>query len=61
MPSRVMGPATLEGNDFVAAGPGLCFVGTGARTSEDAVHQLMSARLFGTQRVAMVRDIFDRT
>lgn len=57
---RIPGPFTLEGGDFIPAGPDLCFIGTGLRTCEGAVKYMMENDLFGTRRVAVVRDIFDR-
>ncbi|CAG9464079.1 unnamed protein product [Pedinophyceae sp. YPF-701] len=46
----------LEGGDYFAAGPDLCFVGIGLRSNRQACLQLMEEDLFGTRRVAVVRD-----
>ncbi len=53
-------PFTLEGGDFLPAGPDMCFIGTGLRTCEGAIKYMLEKDLFGTRRVAVVRDIFDR-
>jgi arginine deiminase len=87
-------PHTLEGGDFLPAGPDLCFLGVrlffrsacvcvqpygrekangnvldgacvscqvGPRTSEGAAQYLMDNDLFGTRRVAVVKDVFERS
>jgi arginine deiminase len=53
-------PFTLEGGDFIPAGRDLCFIGTGLRTDDGAVKYMLEKDMFGTRRVAVVRDIFDR-
>jgi len=53
-------PFTLEGGDFIPSGRDLCFIGTGLRTDDGAVKYMLEKDLFGTRRVAVVRDIFDR-
>ncbi|KAL6063433.1 Arginine deiminase [Balamuthia mandrillaris] len=57
---QVPDPFTLEGGDFLPAGEHLCFIGVGPRTDQGAVDYMMKKDLFGTQRVAAVRDLFDR-
>lgn len=49
----------LEGGDFIPAGPDLCFIGTGLRTNQVAIDQLLENDWFGTRRVAVVKDVFD--
>ena len=53
-------PGYLEGGDFFPAGDDLCFVGVGLRSNEIAVKQLMDKDHFGTRRVAIVKDLFDK-
>merc|ERR1739848_178948 len=53
-------PGYLEGGDFFPAGKGLCFVGVGLRSNEAAVLQLMDKDYFGTDRVAIVKDLFEK-
>lgn len=43
----------IEGGDFIPAGD-VCFIGTGNRTNIHGVKEMMSKRLFGTDRVAVV-------
>jgi len=58
---RIPGPdAFLEGGDFFPAGPDLSFIGVGPRTNMAAVHHMLTHDLFGTRRVAVVRDDFER-
>lgn len=54
-------PGYLEGGDFFPMGADLCLIGTGVRTNEEAVRQLMENDWLGTRRVAVVRDLFDRS
>mmetsp|Transcript_9474 Transcript_9474/g.24329 ORF Transcript_9474/g.24329 Transcript_9474/m.24329 type:complete len:382 (-) Transcript_9474:131-1276(-) len=56
---QVEAPGYLEGGDFFPAGD-LCFIGVGLRSNEIAVKQLMEKDYFGTQRVAVVKDLFDQ-
>lgn len=49
-------PGYLEGGDFFPAGKDLCFIGVGLRSNAEAVEQLLREDLFGTTRVAVVRD-----
>eukprot|EP00669_Euglena_mutabilis_P009673 TRINITY_DN4525_c0_g1_i1.p1 TRINITY_DN4525_c0_g1~~TRINITY_DN4525_c0_g1_i1.p1 ORF type:complete len:707 (-),score=261.05 TRINITY_DN4525_c0_g1_i1:216-2336(-) len=53
-------PGTLEGGDFLPAGKELCFIGLGIRTNTKAVTHMLQNKWFGTQRVAMVKDLLDR-
>eukprot|EP00188_Purpureofilum_apyrenoidigerum_P001276 Plantae.Rhodophyta-Purpureofilum_apyrenoidigerum.ctg16859.p1 GENE.Plantae.Rhodophyta-Purpureofilum_apyrenoidigerum.ctg16859~~Plantae.Rhodophyta-Purpureofilum_apyrenoidigerum.ctg16859.p1 ORF type:complete len:437 (-),score=92.87 Plantae.Rhodophyta-Purpureofilum_apyrenoidigerum.ctg16859:255-1502(-) len=57
---RIPSPGTLEGGDFFPVGDDLCMVGTGLRTNQAAVDYMLENDLFGTRRVAVVRDEFDR-
>eukprot|EP00033_Pygsuia_biforma_P002623 GCRY01002903.1.p1 GENE.GCRY01002903.1~~GCRY01002903.1.p1 ORF type:complete len:430 (-),score=44.77 GCRY01002903.1:78-1367(-) len=58
---EVDGPtATLEGGDFIPVSKDLCLIGEGLRTNMEACEQLMTKDLFGTRRVAVVRDFFDK-
>lgn len=53
-------PGTLEGGDFFPAGNDLCFIGVGLRSNMYAVQQLLDQNLWGTRRVAVVKDYFDQ-
>uniref|UniRef100_A0A7R9SVT1 Arginine deiminase n=1 Tax=Polyblepharides amylifera TaxID=1486889 RepID=A0A7R9SVT1_9CHLO len=53
-------PGFLEGGDFYPAGKGLCMLGVGLRSNVEAAEQLMLEDLFGTQRVAVVHDLFEQ-
>eukprot|EP01027_Heterolobosea_sp_BB2_P016491 GEZU01023484.1.p1 GENE.GEZU01023484.1~~GEZU01023484.1.p1 ORF type:complete len:746 (+),score=224.03 GEZU01023484.1:179-2416(+) len=53
-------PLHLEGGDFFPVSEEICFIGIGPRTNESAVRELMKRDVFGTRRVAVVRNIFDR-
>eukprot|EP00127_Corallochytrium_limacisporum_P001096 Clim_evm7s39 gene=Clim_evmTU7s39 len=59
--ASIPAPGVLEGGDFLPMGENLCFLGIGARTNRFAAHYLMSQDLLGTDCVAVVRDIFDRS
>jgi arginine deiminase len=50
----------LEGGDFIAYSSDLCFIGVGLRTNMEAVKYLLERDLFGTKRVAVVVDEFDK-
>jgi arginine deiminase len=50
----------LEGGDFFPCGREMCFVGVGPRSDTRAVHWMMKADLFGTERVVVVRDEIDK-
>lgn len=52
--------AFLEGGDFFPAGPDLCFIGVGPRTNMQAVSYMLEHDMFGTRRVAVVRDDYER-
>lgn len=54
-------PGQLEGGDFFPLGPDLCLLGVGLRTNLTAAEQLIANGWFGTRRVALVVDIFDRS
>jgi arginine deiminase len=58
--AEVERPGYLEGGDFFPAGSDLCFCGVGLRSNENAVQQLMEKDAFGTKRVAIVKDLFDK-
>lgn len=57
---NVTAPGTLEGGDFFPAGIDLCMIGVGLRSNMDAVQYLLDNDLFGTERVAVVKDYFDQ-
>ena len=57
---EVREPGYLEGGDFCPASADLAFVGVGLRSNFEAVQQLMKEDLFGTRRVAVVRDDFEQ-
>ncbi|KAK4524077.1 hypothetical protein GAYE_SCF01G1976 [Galdieria yellowstonensis] len=56
---RIPPPAHLEGGDFFPAGDDLCFIGVGLRTDMHAVMYMLEKDLFGTRKVAVVRDEYD--
>ena len=51
----VTGSARLEGGDFIPAGD-TALIGQGLRTNPEAIRQLLQNRVFGTPRVAVVKD-----
>ncbi len=51
----VTGTARLEGGDFIPAGD-TALIGQGLRTNPQAIRQLLQNRVFGTPRVAVVKD-----
>ena len=57
---HIEAPGTLEGGDFFPAGRDLCFIGMGIRTNDFAIQHMMKKDMFGTRRVAVVADLFDR-
>ncbi|KAL0212099.1 hypothetical protein RCL1_005725 [Eukaryota sp. TZLM3-RCL] len=57
----VQGKGRLEGGDFFPFGDDMCFVGIGLRSNIEAINQLMENDWFGTRRVVVVRDDFDRS
>ena len=52
---EVTGKARLEGGDFIPAGD-TALIGQGLRTNAEAVRQLLQHHVFGTPRVAVVKD-----
>jgi len=56
---KIEAPGTCEGGDFISGGADLCFIGTGLRTNQHAIDQLLQNDWFGTRRVAVCRDLFD--
>ncbi len=52
---QVTGSARLEGGDFIPAGD-TALIGQGLRTNAEAVRQLLKHQVFGTPRVAVVKD-----
>jgi len=52
-------PGKLEGGDFFPVGEDLCMIGMGLRTNMFAIQYCMDHDLFGTRRVAVVKDPFD--
>ena len=57
---KIEAPGTLEGGDFYPCGTDLCFIGMGIRTNDHAIQYMMKKKMFGTRRVAVVADLFDR-
>eukprot|EP01064_Diplonema_japonicum_P001168 TRINITY_DN10753_c0_g1_i1.p1 TRINITY_DN10753_c0_g1~~TRINITY_DN10753_c0_g1_i1.p1 ORF type:complete len:798 (+),score=192.14 TRINITY_DN10753_c0_g1_i1:52-2445(+) len=57
---KIEAPGTLEGGDFFPAGRDLCFIGMGIRTNDAAIQHMLKKDMFGTRRVAVVADLFDR-
>eukprot|EP01060_Flectonema_neradi_P000587 TRINITY_DN10360_c0_g1_i1.p1 TRINITY_DN10360_c0_g1~~TRINITY_DN10360_c0_g1_i1.p1 ORF type:complete len:808 (+),score=179.69 TRINITY_DN10360_c0_g1_i1:136-2559(+) len=57
---KIEAPGTLEGGDFYPCGTDLCFIGMGIRTNDHAIQFMMKKKMFGTRRVAVVADLFDR-
>ncbi|XP_049851623.1 uncharacterized protein LOC126326522 [Schistocerca gregaria] len=57
---QVDSPGCLEGGDFLPAGRSLCFLGAGIRTNSRGIAQLLANNWLGTDRVAVVKDYFDR-
>uniref|UniRef100_A0A7S4CSE2 Arginine deiminase n=1 Tax=Eutreptiella gymnastica TaxID=73025 RepID=A0A7S4CSE2_9EUGL len=53
-------PGKLEGGDFLPAGKDLCFIGLGIRTNSRAIAHMLHNQWFGTERVAVVKDLLDR-
>eukprot|EP01119_Soliformovum_irregulare_P002721 TRINITY_DN1297_c0_g1_i1.p1 TRINITY_DN1297_c0_g1~~TRINITY_DN1297_c0_g1_i1.p1 ORF type:complete len:907 (-),score=155.10 TRINITY_DN1297_c0_g1_i1:52-2682(-) len=53
-------PGRLEGGDFYPAGRDLCFIGVGHRSNMYAINHMLQNDLFGTRRVAVVKDYFDQ-
>eukprot|EP01012_Entosiphon_sulcatum_P058494 TRINITY_DN82575_c0_g1_i1.p1 TRINITY_DN82575_c0_g1~~TRINITY_DN82575_c0_g1_i1.p1 ORF type:complete len:792 (+),score=119.96 TRINITY_DN82575_c0_g1_i1:270-2378(+) len=53
-------PGKLEGGDFYPAGKDLCFIGLGIRTNSAAIEFMLRNKWFGTRRVAVVQDLFER-
>jgi hypothetical protein len=53
-------PLTVSSSDIILANEELCFVATGSGTNEGSVRALLRKGVFGTKRVAVVRDIFER-
>eukprot|EP00029_Vermamoeba_vermiformis_P005858 TRINITY_DN2149_c0_g1_i1.p1 TRINITY_DN2149_c0_g1~~TRINITY_DN2149_c0_g1_i1.p1 ORF type:complete len:402 (-),score=66.42 TRINITY_DN2149_c0_g1_i1:63-1268(-) len=49
----------LEGGDYVPAGD-ISYIGCGIRTNQEAIDYLMEKDLFGSHKVAVVKDLFDR-
>jgi len=52
---EVTGKARLEGGDFLPAGD-TALIGQGLRSNAEAIKQLLKADVFGTKRVAVVKD-----
>lgn len=57
---RIPGHAFLEGGDFFPAGEGLSLIGIGPRSDWNAVRYLLEEDLFGTETVAVVKDLFEK-
>ncbi len=52
---RISGNSYLEGGDFLALNK-KSFIGEGLRTNANAITQLLSAKVFGTDEVVVVKD-----
>lgn len=52
---EVTGDGRLEGGDFFPAGD-IAFIGQGLRTNAEGIRQLLDHQVFGTPRVAVVKD-----
>ena len=57
---RITSPGTLEGGDFFPCGSDLAMLGIGLRSNMEAAQYLLDNDLFGTKRVAIVKDYFDQ-
>jgi arginine deiminase len=57
---RITSPGTLEGGDFFPCGLDLAMLGIGLRSNMEAAQYLLDNDLFGTKRVAIVKDYFDQ-
>ena len=57
---RIPPPGYLEGGDFFPVGEDLCFIGVGLRSDMTAVQYMLEHDLFGTRRVAVVKDERDQ-
>ncbi|EGC40455.1 hypothetical protein DICPUDRAFT_93382 [Dictyostelium purpureum] len=53
-------PGKLEGGDFYPVGRDLSLIGVGLRSNFYSVEYMMNNDLFGTDRVAVVKDYFDQ-
>ena len=58
---QVPDPLRLHGGDYVPAGKSLCFFGVGVMTDQASVRWMMTKDFIGHERVAIVRDLFDRS
>jgi len=58
---RLPHPLRMSGNDYIPIRKDLCFFGTGLLTDEASARYIMSKDGFGVPRVALIRDLFDRT
>lgn len=58
---QLASPLKFSGRDYVPISARLCLVGVGVGSEEAAVRQLMKKDAFQTERVAVVRDFFDRS
>lgn len=50
----------LEGGDFFPAGKEICFIGIGLRSNFIACKQLMDCNWLGTDKVAIVKDLYEK-
>jgi hypothetical protein len=57
--AEIPAPGKLEGGDFFPFGEELCMIGMGLRTNMYAIQYCLDNDLFGTKRVAVVKDPFD--
>eukprot|EP01087_Luapelamoeba_hula_P011380 TRINITY_DN3085_c0_g1_i2.p1 TRINITY_DN3085_c0_g1~~TRINITY_DN3085_c0_g1_i2.p1 ORF type:complete len:717 (-),score=70.80 TRINITY_DN3085_c0_g1_i2:48-2198(-) len=56
-------PAPLQacGRDVVLVNDQLTFIGSGRLTDEGAIRHMLEKEFFGTERVAVIRDLFERS
>lgn len=60
MLGRITAPGFLEGGDYFPAGNDLALIGIGLRSNMEACQQLMDEDLLGANRLAVVRDDFEK-
>eukprot|EP01123_Difflugia_compressa_P000629 TRINITY_DN10739_c0_g1_i1.p1 TRINITY_DN10739_c0_g1~~TRINITY_DN10739_c0_g1_i1.p1 ORF type:complete len:838 (-),score=124.06 TRINITY_DN10739_c0_g1_i1:319-2535(-) len=59
--TEIPDPLKVTGHDFVPGNDDVLFIGTGHLTDEASVRVMLEQDVFGTDRVAVVRDFFDRS
>jgi len=58
---EISGEGRLEGGDFFPAGRDLSLVGIGLRSNQEAVDYMLKNDLFGSHRVAVVKDVHEKS